>query len=179
MISLASLCSAVRLALDNKSTARTQRQKTAERKRLQQIQKEREWREELAARADREALAEKDRIAALAAKRAADIAEQERQRQEATQTALTSLDEMRATVGPLPEIDPNALSELQEALERKRLQQEQIEIAWREEQARRAEYMADADGSRAAAKAELAERQQQERLDEQAAAIANWQRKHF
>lgn len=71
-----------------------------------------------------------------------------------------------------------AQTELQKHLARKRLQQQQIEKAWLQELERRAEREADADGTLATERAARAERQEQERLDQLAASIVNWQRKH-
>ncbi len=77
------------------------------------------------------------------------------------------------------EQETKAQTEQQKHLARKRLQQQQIERAWQQEQERRAEREADADGTIAAERAARAEQQEQERLDALAASIVNWQRKHL
>ncbi len=59
----------------------------------------------------------------------------------------------------------------------KRLQQQRIEAAWREELRRREEAARDEDGSRAAAHAESEEQREQEQLECMTAAILRRQAK--
>lgn len=84
---------------------------------------------------------------------------------------MISLTSIKAAIRRSMTLEAQARSERDKWLAAKRARQREREAAWLEEQARREAALRDEDGSRARAKAELAEQRMQDQLDSLTAAI--------